>query len=219
MNFPTKHHWRGKSRLEDIRRGLDALVLEIRRFKIMSVAIPPLGCGQGGLEWADVRPLIGAAFTALPDVRVDLYPPQSAPLDEDRPIRTERPAWTRARALLVQLMDLYRTADYSLSLLEIQKLAYFLQAAGEPLKLRFTKHFYGPYADNLNHVIQRMDGHSVRGAIDRKPTSQVQVIGTAVDEAKAFLMNDHDAMDRLNEVARLIEGFETPYGTELLATV
>src|SRR5271169_1518288 len=69
INFPTKRHWRGKSRIEDIEAGLTALGAEIRTRGIQSVAIPPLGCGLGGLDWEEVRPRIEAAFRDLPDVR------------------------------------------------------------------------------------------------------------------------------------------------------
>jgi O-acetyl-ADP-ribose deacetylase (regulator of RNase III) len=68
INFPTKRHWRGKSRIEDIRAGLKALIAEINRLNIKSIAIPPLGSGLGGLDWDDVKPLIVAAAKELPGV-------------------------------------------------------------------------------------------------------------------------------------------------------
>jgi len=70
INFPTKRHWREKSRLEDIRNSLRALVEDVQRLDIRSIAVPPLGCGNGGLDWQDVRPLIEAAFPELPDTQV-----------------------------------------------------------------------------------------------------------------------------------------------------
>ena len=75
INFPTKRHWRGNSRIEDIDTGLVALVADVRRLGIKSIAVPPLGCGLGGLEWATVRPRIERAFAALRDVTVLLYEP------------------------------------------------------------------------------------------------------------------------------------------------
>jgi len=77
INFPTKGHWRERSRLTDIETGLEELVTTILRLGIRSIAIPPLGCGNGGLNWADVRPRIEAAFTYLPDVNVLLFEPES----------------------------------------------------------------------------------------------------------------------------------------------
>ena len=73
INFPTKRHWRGKSRIEDIEAGLKALVVEVERLNIKSIAIPPLGCGHGGLSWTVVKPLIIAAFAELPDVKVVIF--------------------------------------------------------------------------------------------------------------------------------------------------
>jgi hypothetical protein len=122
--------------------------------------------------------------------------------------------------LFVKLMDAYSALDYSRTLLEVQKLAYFLQAAGQPLRLKYVPHIYGPYADNLNKVLEVMEGHFVRGYGDsQKPEAEIELLPGAVDEADAFLADDADARARLARVAELIEGFETPYGMELLATV
>lgn len=75
VNFPTKQHWRDRSRIEDIEAGLQSLVVEIRERRIRSIAVPALGCGLGGLEWREVRPRIEAAFASLPEVDVRLYVP------------------------------------------------------------------------------------------------------------------------------------------------
>jgi hypothetical protein len=135
------------------------------------------------------------------------------------PIKTSQPPMTRSRALFIKLIELYSRPGYRLSLLEIQKLAYFLQIAGEPLRLKYTKHLYGPYADNLNHVLQRMEGHFIRGYGDRSKDSQIYLLAGAVQQAEQFLADDAEATQRLQQVSQLIEGFETPYGMELLATV
>lgn len=220
INFPTKRHWRNKSRLEDIASGLKALVADVQRLGIRSIALPPLGCGLGGLNWADVRPIIEQAFAPLPDVAVLLYEPNGAPPAKTMPVGTARPNMTPARALFVKLMDAYSALDYSRTLLEVQKLAYFLQAAGQPLRLQYVAHHYGPYAANLNKVLEVMEGHFVRGYGDsQKPDAEIELLPGAVEEADDFLANDADARERLARVAELIEGFETPYGMELLATV
>jgi uncharacterized protein YwgA len=127
---------------------------------------------------------------------------------------------TVGRALFIRLMDLYQIPDYSLTLLEIQKLAYFLQCAGEPLRLNFVRHIYGPYAENLNHVLQVMEGHYISGYGDRSQRAEIHLLPDAPETAQAFLMAfDMSVTDRLNRVANLIEGFETPYGMELLASI
>lgn len=219
VNFPTKQHWRGRSRLKDIQSGLRALVDEVQRREITSIAVPPLGCGNGGLDWNEVRPLIEAEFSRLPHVRVLLFAPQDTPAASLMPVGTEKPRMTRTRALFIKLLEQYGHPGYQLSLLEVQKLAYFLQAAGEPLQLKFVKHKFGPYADNLNHVLQRIEGHFIRGYGDRQVKSQIQLIPDAPEAAKVFLSDDAEAQNRLERVARLIEGFENPYGMELLATI
>lgn len=126
---------------------------------------------------------------------------------------------TRGRALLIKLLDIYRSQGYRHNLLEIQKLMYFLQEAGEKLRLKFKKYNYGPYAENLHHVLQRIDGHYIRGYGDRSVKSEVYLLDGATKEADSFLKNYEDAQKRLDSVARLIRGFETPYGMELLSTV
>ena len=126
---------------------------------------------------------------------------------------------TKGRALLLSLMDSYSGPGYRLSHLEIQKLAYLLQEVGEPMKLRFEKNKYGSYADNLNHVLQRIEGHFIRGYGDCSREAEIYLLEGAADRAIASLQKDSDSLERLKRVKELIQGFETPYGMELLATV
>jgi O-acetyl-ADP-ribose deacetylase (regulator of RNase III) len=217
INFPTKRHWKEKSQLADIQAGLEALVKDVQRLEIQSIAIPPLGCGNGGLDWDVVRPLIEEAFEQLPDVEVIIFAPQAAPMQMK--VAESQPKMTRSRALFIQLLELYGIPGYELSKIEIQKLAYFLQEAGEPLKLRYVKHQFGPYADNLNHVLQKIEGHFIKGYGDRVQRSHISVLPLGSKTAKEFLANQPDAQARLEQVGNLIMGFETPYGMEMLATV
>ncbi|HZT43802.1 MAG TPA: macro domain-containing protein [Chthonomonadaceae bacterium] len=219
INFPTKRDWRNKSRLEDIEAGLLDLIAVVRREGISSIALPPLGCGSGGLKWEIVRPKIEDAFAALPKVHVLLYAPEGAPIADTMKVATKRPNMTIGRAALLSALERYALPGYRLSMLEIQKLAYFLQTTGEPLKLDFAKQQYGPYAETLNHVLQRMEGHFIRGYGDRSGKTSVRLMPDAVAEARQFLYDYPQTEERLERVARLIEGFETPYGLELLATV
>ena len=137
VNFPTKRHWKGDSRVEDIESGLADLVRFIQAEKIQSIAVPPLGCGNGGLDWSDVRPRIVKAFESLPDVRVLLYEPAGAPEPDKITVATARPEMNSNRAALITLMRNYGEVGYRLTMLEIQKLTYFLQLAGQPLRLQF----------------------------------------------------------------------------------
>ena len=212
INFPTKRHWKGKSKIEDIKSGLKALVAEVQQLGISSIAIPPLGCGNGGLNWAEVKPLIESAFAQLPDVQVVIFEPSGAPVAEKMPVATKKPNMTRGRALFIRLLELYGIPGYELTKLEIQKLAYFLQEAGEPLKLPYVKHIYGPYAANLNHVLKHIEGHYIRGYGDGSGKGEIYVLPEGREAAQAFLETEPDAQKRLERVSNLIYGFETPYG-------
>lgn len=223
INFPTKRHWRGKSRIEDIEAGLAALVEEVRKRDIRSIAVPPLGSGLGGLKWAEVRPRIEGAFRELPHVRVLLYEPDGAPVVEAMAREHQVPNMTIGRAALLGLMRRYLAAalDPHVSLLEVHKLMYFMQEAGEPLSLRYQKAVYGPYAENLRHVLSYIEGHFVSGygdAADR-PDKQLEPKSEAIEYAETFLQDHPATRQRFDRVADLIEGFETPFGMELLSTV
>ena len=223
INFPTKRHWRANSRIEDIKSGLVALIEQVRQRNIRSIAVPPLGCGLGGLDWADVKPLIVQAFAEVPDVRVLLYEPAGAPASETMVRATEAPTMTPGRAALVGLVRRYMSGlmDPFVSLLEIHKLMYFAQEAGEPLKLNYAKAVYGPYAENLRHVLAAIEGHLLLGYADGgdAPDKQLQLVPGAAEAADAFLAAHPETKARFERVAALVEGFETPFGTELLATV
>lgn len=222
VNFPTKLHWRQKSKIDYIKDGLASLRQEIIARNIHSLAIPPLGCGNGGLHWEEVKPLIVAALDDIPGLHLIIYEPGGAPSAGNLKITTKPPNMTRSRALLLKVFDLYGITGYTLSRLEAQKLAYFLQEAGEPLKLNYYAHLYGPYADNLNHVLERIDGHFITGFGDRNQPSQISVLPKAKQAADRFLEDEPDkaiASSRLSQVAQLITGFETPYGMEMLATL
>ena len=223
INFPTKRHWKGKSKVADIVAGLDALVQELTTRNIKSVAIPPLGCGHGGLNWAEVRPLIELAMGRVPEVEALIYAPKGAPEPASIVNRTDRPEMTPSRANMLRLLSEYCVLGYELTLLEIQKILYFLQTAGEPLRLRFTKDRYRPYADNLRHVLHRFEGHFIEGFGDGRnsPRTPIRLFEEAVREAAQVSERSStpEQKDRVRHVFELIEGFESPYGMELLASV
>ncbi|NCC30876.1 MAG: Appr-1-p processing protein, partial [Chloroflexia bacterium] len=223
INFPTKRHWKGKSRMEDIEAGLMALVQDLRQHQIHSIAIPPLGCGLGGLRWEDVRAKIEAAFRDLPDVQVLLYEPMGAPPAEKMAHAKKIPGLTVGRAALLVLMRRYLAAvmDPFVTLLEIHKLMYFLQETGEDLKLQYKKGLYGPYAENLRHVLTLMEGHFLTGYGDGQdnPDRQINLLPEILPKAERFLEEHPTTRDHFQRVIDLISGFETPFGMELLSTV
>ncbi len=223
VNFPTKRHWRGKSRIEDIESGLAALATLIREQGIRSIAIPPLGAGLGGLAWPEVRRRIERSLSDLPEVRITVFEPHEATQARTLNRGRDVPRMTPGRAALVALMDRYLKGllDPFVSLLEVHKLMYFLQEVGEPLKLRYQKGPYGPYAENLRHVLNAVEGHLVSGFADggEAPDKQLNLVPGALDDAERELATNRETQAHLERVFDLVDGFESPFGLELLSTV
>ena len=225
INFPTKRHWRGKSRMEDIDVGLKALRIVVRQKKIRSIALPPLGSGLGGLNWHEVRPRIEAALRGFKDLRVVVFEPKGAP-DAGRVTKQKAaPRMTPGRAALVGLMDRYLAGllDPFVTLLEVHKLMYFMRVSGEPAlkRLRMVKGPYGPYAENLTHVLRDVEGYFVAGYRDGgdAPDKELELVPGAVSDANQFLEGHLDTRARFDRVAELVAGFESSFGLELLSTV
>ena len=223
INFPTKRHWRGKSRMEDIESGLRALAQEVTKRNIRSIALPPLGSGLGGLDWPMVRSRIEDALQNIEDVRVVVFEPGGVPTDDRANRSTDVPTMTQGKAVLVDLMHRYLNGllDPFVTLLEVHKLMYFMQVAGEPLRLRFQKAHYGPYAENLRHVLRDIEGHLTSGYADGgdAPGKRLELVPGAVEEARTFLDGHPESRKRFARVSDLVEGFESSFGLELLTTV
>ena len=220
INFPTKMHWKQNSNMEYITAGMIDFIRVIAEYHVKSVAIPPLGCGNGGLAWANVRPLLEASLAAIEDVAFHVYAPQTdiQPLPASEP-----PKMTIGRAALVSLMQRYLDGlmDPFISLLEVQKLMYFLQEAGMDLKLEYVKHFYGPYAKKLGLVLNRVEGYFITGYKDGgdAPLKTLSIVPGVLPEANQVLAETPHILALIQRVFELIDGFETPVGMELLATV
>lgn len=217
INFPTKRHWRNNSRLADIEAGLADLRRVLEELEIRSVALPALGTGLGGLRWEDVRPRIEAAIADLP-IRVIIYPPQAPPAPTEMRDERRRPKLTPVRAALLGLLGRFAAPDQGLTPLAVQKLLYFLEAAGEPLRLKFDRGTYGPYADATRHVVQALEGYYLIGYGDGTGERAVRLLPDAAPQAEAILQEYPATLERFERVAELIDGFESPYGLELLAT-
>lgn len=224
INFPTKRHWRGGSKLADIEAGLNDLVNVIRQEQIRSIAIPPLGCGHGGLDWADVEPLIRAKLAPLKDVDVRIYPPTGTPAAADMRTAGPKPRMTTGRAALIEMIRRYSAvAVEGATPIAVQKLLYFLQVAGEDLGLRYERNFYGPYADNLRAVLRDIEGHYLEGFGDgsqRVEVSEPFRLLPGAREAAWQTLHDRSAtLERIDRVMELTSGFESANSLELLATV
>ena len=220
INFPTKRHWRQNSLIEDIAAGMLDFIRIITEYHIKSVALPPLGCGNGGLSWEVVRPLLETSLSSLSDVDCHIYAPQADvhPLTGNVP-----PKMTIGRAALISLMQRYLDGliDPFISLLEVHKLMYFLQEAGMDLKLDYVKYIYGPYATNLGHVLNHVEGFFITGYNDggNAPQKLLSIVPEAIPTANQVLANEPQVTSLMQRVFNLIDGFETPDGMELLSTV
>lgn len=224
INFPTKAHWRYPSRLSWIEDGLKDLRNQIVHHKIKSIAIPPLGCGNGGLNWDDVKPIIEKSLTDL-SVHVMVFQPtmeiREALKKEDRP---EAAHLTPVRAMLLQLLYQYRILGEFASEFVAEKLSYFLQRFGEKqLKLDFTKGTYGPYSGKVRHVLFVLNGFYLKGyeQKDTGPFEPLELVASKKPIVNDYLKTNVSETEkkRLEKVTSLIDGFESPYGLELLATV
>jgi len=227
INFPTKTHWRVKTHIEWIDSGLEDLRRVVVEKGIRSIAVPPLGCGHGGRSWSEVRPRIVQALGDLTDVDVIVFEP--TPRYQNVAKRTGVEKLTPARALIAELVRRYWILGIECSMLEIQKLAWFLErqidASGleNPLDLRFRADRYGPYADRLRHLLDGLDGSYLRSEVrvaDAKPTDVVAFNDAKRERVAAYLKTEAaDYVDALERTSQLIDGFESPLGLEALATV
>lgn len=227
IHFPTKRHWRNPSKIEWVRDGLADLRAVIQERGIRSVALPPLGCGNGGLNWTDVRPLIEDALGKLPGVEVLVFEP--SPRYAVAPKTHGRENLTPARALIAEMIRRYSVLGMGCTNLEVQKIAWFLQracsavGAKDPLGLRFSANRYGPYSDRLRHLLDAIDGSYVHCEHRLSEASPFDLIHFR-DDRRAVVseyLERHAAQYSLvlDATTRFIDGFESPLGMELLATV
>ena len=226
INFPTKRHWRARSRLSDVESGLTALADQIRKRDIRSIAMPALGCGHGGLEWEEVRSLIERELGELSgDVRIVVFEPEGTSGAKSVNRSVEVPEMTSGRAALVMLMDRYLSGQPGKARMlpetTVHELIYFLQAAGEPLKLGYSKGNGDPYAEGLGRVLRKMEGHWISGRRNARSESGnlLGLIPGAAEDAEVFLADRPDTRGRVSRVGDLMDGFETSSGVELLANV
>lgn len=227
IHFPTKRHWRHPSKLEWVQEGLVDLRRVIAELGVTSIAIPPLGCGNGGLEWADVRPLIEEALGAIEGVDVVVFEPSARHATAPKQRGVEE--LTPARALIAEMIRRYSVLGMGCTNLEVQKLAWFLQRAvqalgtKDPLRLKFAANKYGPYSDQLRHLLDAMDGsylHSEKRLSEAGPFEPIHFADDRRERVRSYLDREARGYGPVLEAAtRYIDGFETPLGMELLATV
>ena len=233
VNFPTKQHWRYPSKMEWVVSGLEDLKRFIVANNVNSIAIPPLGAGNGKLVWEEVKQEIELQLADLENVDILIYEPTQKYQNVAK--RQGVNKLTPARAMIAELVRKYWVLGMECSLLEIQKLAWFLECSIEkqldknpsmknPLNLKFEAHLYGPYADRLRHLLDNMDGSYLRcdkRISDSDPLDVIWFDDSKKDYLHTYLMSEEvkPYLESLKETATLIDGFESPFGLELLSTV
>ena len=227
INFPTKMHWRQPTKLEWVRAGLVALKDVIRDKQIHSIALPALGCGNGGLNWHVVRPLIEGMLSDLKDVEIVVYEPTEQYQNVAKKSGVEQ--LTPARALIAEMVRRYWVLGIECTLLEAQKLAWFLErhiirmGLENPLDLRFVADRYGPYGDRLKHLLNALDGsylHCDKRLADAGAFDRIWFDEAKRDRVDLYLRTEAKAyLPALQATDELIDGFQSPLGMEALATV
>ena len=226
INFPTKTEWFLKSRYEYIEQGLKKLVEIIEEYKITSIAIPPLGCGNGGLKWDKVRPMIEKHLDNLPAVDIQVYEPNDAVKELLKKQDTRKDIkLTPARAMLLYALFYYDSLGENTSLFVANKLAYFLQRLGETSlnKLKFQASHYGPYSVGVEHVMHALNGKYLKGLeqMSLKAFEPLELQYDKLAELKVYVNKEFsiEQRTRIANLVKLIDGFESALSLEILATV
>jgi O-acetyl-ADP-ribose deacetylase (regulator of RNase III) len=223
INFPTKTHWRQPSRYEYIEQGLAALKNLIKEKDIKSIAVPPLGCGNGGLDWDKVKPMITEYLGDLP-ANVIVYEPNAqvkAVLQQQASSKVSK--LTPARALLMYALFHYESLGEYSSLFSANKLAWFLQRLGQPLRLDFKAHVYGPYAIGVEKVLYALNGVYLKGLEQQqaKPFEPLLLDYGKWEEVNNYIQTElqPEERTRLQSLINLLDGFQSELSLEILASV
>ncbi len=222
INFPTKIHWRQPSKYEYIEQGLQSLRALIEKENIKSIAIPPLGAGNGGLDWAKVKPMITEALQDLP-VEVQIYEPNAAIKEilQKQAIKKTVELTPARASLLYSLFAFESFGEYS-SLFAANKLAYFLQRMGQSLKLDFKRYHYGPYAIGVEKVLYYLNGIYLKGLEQgqAKPFESLQLNYEKWDSVNEYVQGMAlEDKNRLNQMLVFLKNFTSELSLEILATV
>jgi O-acetyl-ADP-ribose deacetylase (regulator of RNase III) len=223
INFPTKVHWRYPSKYEYIEKGLVALHELLQKEKIKSIAIPPLGCGNGGLDWEKVKPMIEQALNGL-EMEIIIYEPNAAikAVLQKQEVKKEVHLTPARASLLYALYAFESMGEYS-SLFAANKLAYFLQRKGQKLNLDFKPHYYGPYAIGVEKVLYHLNGTYLKGMEQghAKPFEPLQLNYEKWEEVNQYVnkqLNFDDAQ-RVKSLIQFLAGYTSELSLEILATV
>lgn len=227
INFPTKEQWYRPTKLEWVQNGLIALKSVIKEKQIKSIALPPLGCGNGGLNWKVVRPIIEKELFELEDVEIIVYEPVAKYQNVAKKQGAEK--LTPARAMIADLIRRYWVLGIECTLVEAQKLAWFIGrnierlGVKDPLQLNFVANRYGPYAHQLTHLLNQLDGsylHCDKRIADANAFDTIWFEDSKREKLALYLKTEAPIyLPAIEATDRLIDGFQSPLGMEALATV
>lgn len=219
INFPTKRHWAKPSEYSFIEAGLDDLIKVIEAHEIKSIAIPPLGAGNGGLNWIEVKRMIETKLKDL-DLDVIIYEPTDVLKEK---LKKERVKLTEARALLLYILfDLVKNGEF-VSEFSSEKVCYFLQKFGAKkfFKLDFRQNFYGPYSGKVRFVLNALNGSYIMGFSDmnKKPFDPLTLVSDGYENVKEFVENDDELLKIANDTSKFLSGFYSDFSLELLSSI
>jgi O-acetyl-ADP-ribose deacetylase (regulator of RNase III) len=219
INFPTKNDWRKSSEYSFIEQGLDDLVKIIEQQNIKSIALPPLGAGNGGLEWEKVKKILERKLEAL-DIEIHVYEPTNAIKEY---LKKERVKLTEARALLLYVLyDLVRNGEY-VSEFSSEKICYFLQKFGAEkyLKLKFEPNFYGPYSGKVRYVLNYLNGSYIMGYSDmnKKPFDPLMLVSDGYKDVELYIENNPELIEIATQTTKFLNGFYSDFALELLSSL
>ncbi len=218
INFPTKQHWRSQSKIEYIKDGLIDLVQQIRRLGIKSVVLPPLGCGNGGLEWAEVKPLIEDAAGELPEVSFVVFHSDQPVMQSEQSDAPLNMTTSRA-SMMVAFTEFEKYFGGHLTKLTAQKITYFLQILGIDFGLTFAKNKFGPYSDDLHRAFKIMEARHYIEDYTRDDCKIVVTQGARAVADEHLKSEGLNISNTIKKLSLLIDGYESPYGMELLSSV
>ena len=219
INFPTKTNWRKPSEYKYIEDGLDNLIEVINTRQIKSIAIPPLGAGNGGLNWEKVKLLIEQKLGHL-DVMIYVYEPT---LEMQEHLAKERVKLTDARALLLYVLyDLVKNGEY-VSEFSSEKICYFLQKFGAKkyFKLDFEPNFYGPYSGKVRFVLNAINGSYLMGYSDmnKKPFEPLTLVSDAYETVKNHVETNKELLEIADNTITFLRGYYSDFALELLSSI
>ena len=220
INFPTKKHWRQPSEYTFIESGLEELAKLIKDKPIKSIAIPPLGSGNGGLQWVKVKAMIKEKLSGIKDVSIEVYEPN---VNIKEHLKKERVKLTPARSMLLYMLYHLVENGELVSEFSSEKICYFLQRFGAKkyFKLDYQPNYYGPYSGKVRHVLNYLNGSYILGyaAKDKKPFEALDLIVDARKDVENYINQDAELREITAVTSDFLEGYYSSFGLELLSTV